>query len=973
MSERNLTSGEINMLRTVYGNSIDYSKITLDTRIIKDPNAVTIFNTISFPKGGQVPPDFSALEIDDKAWLVHEVAHVWQWQVNDVYTLASAAGILLAHGGYPRTLYKYSVLDVFNKMNIEQQAAAITDRFLIANGQLPSDSIDSSLNLSLAKSQLNLLLGSFDSTNSQLNNAGKAQPITIQNILDLEHQVNLIYDGNSILTVFYSSFTQQISDWLVGSSSTLLPGFKDYNFGLNFNTPIGAFYDSQSPATDNATSIAAKTPVLLTAANGALNSAALTNLDINLDGKLSGSELGNLRAWADVNENGVADANEIKLLSQLGISEILASDYGFYTRGNSRLASAGYTEPSAPIDTPPTPAAQPAVLGLPASVQPTQSVPSSNYDTLRADDEVYGRKGITFIWTDIVKISIDQQYLIGTSGNDKFNANSFNDNKYAQIFDLAQLKNFLGGNGDDTVGGSDRPDSIWGGFGNDYLLGYAGDDKIYGEEGNDIIYGQDGDDYLDGGIGNDLLSGEAGNDVLNGGDGDDTLAGGNDNDSLYGGNGLNMLYGGAGNDILDSGNQNDVLFGEAGDDTLFGGAGLDELQGGYGNDKLVGETGNDTLFGQTGNDTLWGGDGDDYLGGFTANNEAKQSLSAGEADNDKLYGERGADTLVGGLGNDILDGGDSNDDLWGDAGNDTLFGGAGIDQLVGGVGDDYLDGGLSNDVLFGSAGADKLFGDLGADELQGGDGDDWLSGEADNDRLFGQTGNDKLWGGDGNDILLGFTASNEAKQSLSADETDNDILYGGNGADNMYGGLGQDTLDGGDGNDLLSGGDDKDQLFGGSGNDQLQGDDNDDRLMGESGDDRLFGQVGNDILWGGDGNDILVGFTAWNESQQSLGVGESDNDWLYGGNGNDLLISGLGTDVLHGENGDDELQAGAGNDMLYGEDGDDWLFGQVGNDVLYGGDGNDILVGFTASNEAKQSLSAGETDADWLYGGAGSD
>ena len=72
MSERNLTAGEINMLRTVYGNSIDYSKITLDTRIIKYPNAVTIFNTISFPKGGQVPPDFSALEIDDKAWLVHE-------------------------------------------------------------------------------------------------------------------------------------------------------------------------------------------------------------------------------------------------------------------------------------------------------------------------------------------------------------------------------------------------------------------------------------------------------------------------------------------------------------------------------------------------------------------------------------------------------------------------------------------------------------------------------------------------------------------------------------------------------------------------------------------------------------------------------------------------------------------------------------------------------------------------------------
>jgi hypothetical protein len=199
---------------------------------------------------------------------------------------------------------------------------------------------------------------------------------------------------------------------------------------------------AKPPATDNAASIAAKTPVLLTVTNGALNSAALAHLDTNRDGKLSGSELGNLRAWADVNENGVADANEIKLLSQLGISEILAGDYGFYTRGNSRLASAGFSESSGPSDTPPTPAAQPAVLGLPAAA--TQSVPSSNYDTLRAKDEVYGRKGYTFIWTNLVKISIDQQYLIGTSGNDKFDANYYN--KYAQIFDLEQLKNFLGGN-----------------------------------------------------------------------------------------------------------------------------------------------------------------------------------------------------------------------------------------------------------------------------------------------------------------------------------------------------------------------------------------------------------------------------------------------------------------------------------------------------------------------------------------------
>jgi Ca2+-binding RTX toxin-like protein len=797
---------------------------------------------------------------------------------------------------------------------------------------------------------------------------GEGDLINFNQLLEFDKQIFNLHNDNLFSNTLYNQISNYLSDWML-SWGGQAPNLNNYNFGLSFNTPIGAFYDSQSPAIDNAASIAAKTPVLLTSTNGALTSTTLNSLDINLDGKLSGSELGNLRAWADINENGVADANEIKLLSQLGISEILAGDYGFYTRGNSRLAGIGYTEPSAPIDTPPTPAAQPAVLSLPAAVNRIETVPDSGYRSLRDSGNVYMKFGLIWSWDNHVKITSDQQYLIGTDGNDSFDISVLD----GSPFDDTQVLYFLGGNGDDTVGGSDRNDKIWGGLGNDYQLGYAGDDKLYGEQGNDAIYGQDGHDYLDGGTGNDFLSGEAGNDVLNGGDGDDILAGGNDNDSLYGGNGVNRLYGGAGNDFLDSGNQDDVLLGEAGDDTLFGGAGLDELQGGYGNDKLVGETGDDTLFGQTGDDTLWGGDGDDYLRGFTANNEAKQSLSAGETDNDKLYGGLGADTLVGGLGNDLLDGGDSNDNLWGDAGNDTLFGGAGIDQLVGGIGDDYLDGGLSNDTLFGEAGQDRLFGDMGADELQGGDGDDRLSGEADNDRLFGQTGNDTLWGGDGNDILLGFTASNEVKQNLSAGESDNDILYGGNGGDNLYGGLGQDTLDGGGDNDLLSGGDDNDRLFGGSGNDQLQGDDNDDRLMGESGDDRLFGQVGNDILWGGDGKDILVGFTASNESQQNLNAGESDNDWLYGGNGNDLLISGLGTDTLHGEDGDDELQAGAGNDMLYGEEGDDRLFGQVGNDILYGGDGNDILVGFTASNETKQSLSAGETDIDWLYGGIGSD
>ncbi|WP_083930208.1 calcium-binding protein [Methylovulum miyakonense] len=796
-------------------------------------------------------------------------------------------------------------------------------------------------------------------------------------VINLDKQAFNFHNDGLFNDFEYNQVMNLASNWMVSDqSSTLLPGFEDYNFGLNFNTPIGAFYDSQNPATDNSLSIAARTPVLLDSNNYGLNIGLLTAMDDNADGKLADGELAGLKAWSDTNENGMAEAWEVKTLAERGIAAIAAADYGFYTRGSSLKVPAAPLPPTTGDDTPPTSIIQPGVLGLPTVENKVESVPASNYRTLRDNGNAYSLYGRIWIWVDtndnsikLTKITQDEKNIVGTDGKDTFDI-SFLD---GSPFDATKAINFLGGNGDDTVGGSTRADNIWGGIGNDTLLGYAGDDNLYGEDGNDQLNGQDGADTLDGGIGNDTLFGGNGMDVLNGSEGNDYLDAENDIDYLYGGNGVDTLYGGSGNDYVDGGNQDDSLLGEDGDDRLFGGAGLDQLQGGYGNDRLVGGVDNDRLFGQTGNDILWGGGGNDFLQGFTASNEAKQTLNAGEIDDDLLYGEAGADTLSGGLGNDRLDGGEGDDFLWGDAGNDTLYGSAGADQLVGDVGDDILDGGVGDDTFFGDAGADSLFGDWGADELQGGYGNDRLSGETQNDKLFGQTGNDTLWGGDGDDILVGFTASNESKQSLSGTETDNDTLYGGNGNDNLFGDLGNDTLDGGSGNDFVDGWHGDDKAFGGDGNDQLTGGYGNDQLVGEAGEDNLFGQTGNDKLWGGDGDDFLMGFTASNEPKKTLAAGETDDDWLYGGNGNDVAIAGLGNDWLFGEAGDDELQGGAGNDKLYGEDGNDNLFGQVGNDVLYGGNGDDVLVGFTAYNEEKQSLMADETDGDWLYGGAGKD
>jgi Ca2+-binding RTX toxin-like protein len=681
--------------------------------------------------------------------------------------------------------------------------------------------------------------------------------LNLPDLLNYDQQLRDQYNRNLIGQGLYNDFSKWSSDTLRNNFNNLQnpptpSGTNGFNFGLDASglhySPIGAFYDSRSEVTDTAASIADKTLTLFDQNQKGLTVDQLSLRDANRDGLLSGDELNSLSAWADLNENGQVDNNEMRTLAQRGIVSIRATDFEFFTQGNS-LFGASATAPTRPSET----------TGMPVRTDRTSATYDSNFRVMRTTDPVFELRDAAIYWAPgMVKINYrNQNYMVGTDGNDAFNANYYAATGY---FNINLLTHFLAGGGDDQVGGGARNDSIWGGTGNDVMWGYAGNDTLFGEEGNDSIYGGDGADYANGDAGDDYLSGGNGADVLNGGAGRDVLLGEADNDHLYGQFGDDQLEGGAGNDYLDGGVGDDLLFGEAGADTLVGESGNDQLQGGDGNDQLLGDDGNDRLFGQTGDDTLWGGEGDDLLVGFTANNEAKQTLLLGETD------------------------------------NDTLYGGAGYDSLYGGLGNDVLDGGIDDDALVGNEGNDRLFGGSGNDELQGNAGNDQLSGEIGKDRLFGGVGNDQLWGGDGDDVLVGFTASNDTQQSLRAGETDNDLIYGGNGNDYALGGLGNDTL------------------YGEAGNDDLEGGAGDDLLYGGDGNDRLFGQVGNDVLYGGAGDDVLIGFTASNEAKQRLYYGETDDDWLYGGAGRDTLLGGLGNDYLDGGAGADEMEGGQGDD-----------------------------------------------------------
>ncbi|WP_296597274.1 hypothetical protein [Phenylobacterium sp.] len=72
-----------------------------------------------------------------------------------------------------------------------------------------------------------------------------------------------------------------------------------------------------------------------------------------------------------------------------------------------------------------------------------------------------------------------------------------------------------GGEGDDRLKGTRRPDDIQGRPGNDSIEGLGGDDVLRGGRGRDTVDGGAGDDWISGGRDNDVLRGGKGADVFN--------------------------------------------------------------------------------------------------------------------------------------------------------------------------------------------------------------------------------------------------------------------------------------------------------------------------------------------------------------------------------------------------------------------------------------------------------------------------
>ena len=283
---------------------------------------------------------------------------------------------------------------------------------------------------------------------------------------------------------------------------------------------------------------------------------------------------------------------------------------------------------------------------------------------------------------------------------------------------IAGFENLYGGNGGDTLTGSNGPNVIFGGGGGDVLSGLSGIDLLYGEGGNDTVSG---------GADADMLSGGGGINTLAGGLGDDTYA-----FSTTGASDTVNEAAGQGTDVLDFG----YVSGFGIDATISGtiavtygtsttsvptAAGIDRVRGTYQTDRFrvadgVAFAGILDGLGQPGyaftdmdilDLSAWTAPvAVSYLGALDVSFVGSSTGTGGVVNlrhviggtkNDILRagampvwfeGKAGNDTLAGSVQSDLLDGGNDDDSLSASYGDDTLRGGWGSDTLAGGPGND---------------------------------------------------------------------------------------------------------------------------------------------------------------------------------------------------------------------------------------------------------------------------------------------
>lgn len=139
--ERELTTGEVGLVRSVFGDAIDCTVVRIRRRrwFPWQPRRITMapLGHLHFhPRSDAYCDDFSAADLHLQGHFIHEMTHVWQVQTRGRWHL-----ILRRH---PFCRYDYALKPGWplERYGIEQQAEIVRHAFLIRQGARIAGVID---------------------------------------------------------------------------------------------------------------------------------------------------------------------------------------------------------------------------------------------------------------------------------------------------------------------------------------------------------------------------------------------------------------------------------------------------------------------------------------------------------------------------------------------------------------------------------------------------------------------------------------------------------------------------------------------------------------------------------------------------------------------------------------------------------------------------------------------------------------
>ena len=135
-TDRALTTAERALAASVFGSAIDLDKVRMRRRrwwpfqprnVVMAPRGHIHFH----PEGHCYRSCFGASSLNDQAFFIHEMTHVWQHQ--------SGRSLILRRHPFCRYAYDFEPGKPFARYGIEQQAEIVAHVFLMRHGRKIAD------------------------------------------------------------------------------------------------------------------------------------------------------------------------------------------------------------------------------------------------------------------------------------------------------------------------------------------------------------------------------------------------------------------------------------------------------------------------------------------------------------------------------------------------------------------------------------------------------------------------------------------------------------------------------------------------------------------------------------------------------------------------------------------------------------------------------------------------------------------